>query len=149
MFLKDFGLDETKFIKSGHGDHKLAAITTLIDFYPDLKFILIGDSGQHDAGIYRDAVDMHPGRIQAVYIRAVDGAPERDESARKLLDEIEQAGVQTALCDNLLIAARNAADRGWIKTEVEGGGRPRKDRSDPIARQTSSLLRISSISPIS
>lgn len=114
MFLKDLGLDENKFIKSGHGDHKLDAISTLIEFYPELNFILIGDSGQHDSQIYRDAVKKHPGRILAVYIRALDEAPDRDKPARKLLDEIDQAGVQTALCDDLLLAAKNAAEQGWI-----------------------------------
>lgn len=114
MFLRDLGLDDTKFIKGGHGDHKLAAITALLDFYPDLDFILIGDSGQHDAEIYKNAVENHPGRISAVYIRALDEAPERDAPTRALLDEVEKAGVQTALCKDLVLAAERAADKGWI-----------------------------------
>ncbi len=118
MFLRDLGWDETKFIKSGHGEHKLAAIETLIDFYPDLRFILIGDSGQHDAGIYRTAVERHPGRVQAVYIRALSEAPERDPEARSLLDEIGEHGVQTALCADLLLAAENAAAQGWISASA-------------------------------
>lgn len=114
MFLRDLGLDENKFIESGHGDHKLKAITTLLDFYTDLNFILIGDSGQHDVEIYRDAVKRHPGRIKAVYIRALDEAPDRDAPAQELLDEIERSGVQTALCSDLLLAAKSAAGQGWI-----------------------------------
>lgn len=121
MFLKDLGLDENKVIKSGHGDHKLAAIQTLMDFYPDLGFILIGDSGQHDAEIYRDAVQNNPERVRAVYIRALDEAPERDEPAKALLREIEEKGVQTALCDDLILAAENAAQQGWIDPSAIDG----------------------------
>ena len=114
LFLRDLGIDDTKFIKSGHDDHKLAAIETLMDFYPRLRFILVGDSGQHDATIYRTVVERHPDRILAVYIRALDEAPERDANARAELDRIEHAGVQAALCSDLLLAAENAAAMGWI-----------------------------------
>ena len=118
MFLRDLGWDQSKFIKSGHGDHKLAAIKTLMDFYPHLHFILIGDSGQHDAEIYRTAVDNHPDRVLAVYIRALSEVPERDLEAQALLDEIERKGVATALCADLTAAAENAADRGWIPSSA-------------------------------
>jgi phosphatidate phosphatase APP1 len=114
MFLRDFGLDATKFIKSSHGQHKLAAIATLMEFYPKLRFILVGDSGQHDAGIYRQAVRRFPGRVLAVYIRALSEAPARDPEARAILDDIAAAGVQTALCPDLTHAAENAASQGWI-----------------------------------
>lgn len=118
MFLRDFGFDETKFIKSGHGEHKLVAIETLLDFYPKLPFILIGDSGQHDAAIYRTAVERHPDRIMAVYIRALSEAPERDADAQALLKQVEGQGVETALCRDLLAAAENAAKNGWIRASA-------------------------------
>ena len=98
---------------------KLSAIETFLAFYPDLPFILIGDSGQEDATIYKTVVERHPGRIQAVYIRTLREAPERDEPAGDLLRDIEAMGVQTVLAPDLLPAATTAAERGWIK----GGGR--------------------------
>jgi phosphatidate phosphatase APP1 len=118
MFLRDLGWDETKFIKSGHGDHKLSAIETLMDFYPHLRFILIGDSGQHDAGIYRDAVKRYPGRVAAVYIRSLEEAPERDPKAQELLDEIAGHGVETVLSKDLIRVAENAAEKGWIPSSA-------------------------------
>jgi phosphatidate phosphatase APP1 len=36
-----------------------------------LKFILIGDSGQHDAQLYAQLSESHPDRVLAVYIRDV------------------------------------------------------------------------------
>ena len=114
MMLRDFGLDRSKLIKSGHGEHKLKAIETLLAFYPGLPFLLIGDSGQEDASIYKTAVERHPGRIQAVYIRGLREAPERDGRALALLAEINALGVEALLCPDLLLAAESAAKHGWI-----------------------------------
>ena len=91
FFLKDFGLDEDKFIKTGHGTHKAGHITTLLTRYPDLEFVLIGDSGQHDAEIYAQVIAAHPGRIKACYIRDVTQRT-RDEAVQALAAEIETHG---------------------------------------------------------
>ncbi|HEY0163775.1 MAG TPA: phosphatase domain-containing protein, partial [Sphingomicrobium sp.] len=45
MFLKDYGIDQAKLLTTGHDTHKLAAIETVLAFYPDLRFLLIGDNG--------------------------------------------------------------------------------------------------------
>jgi phosphatidate phosphatase APP1 len=110
LLLRDLGWDEAKFIKGSHEEHKLGAIETLLDFYPSLRFILIGDSGQHDAAIYAEAVRRHPGRILAVYIREL--GPGAGAGAQ--LEAVRQAGVEAVLCPDLLQAAHNAASHGWI-----------------------------------
>jgi len=69
MFLRDLGLSETKFITEGHGNHKGASIDQILRANPDLPAILLGDTGQHDAQIYRAAVERHPDRIFAVGLR--------------------------------------------------------------------------------
>ncbi|WP_296419797.1 App1 family protein [Pseudooctadecabacter sp.] len=85
MFLRDLGLSETKFITEGHGNHKGASIDTILAANPDLPAILLGDTGQHDAQIYRDVIDRHPGRIRAVGLRApgpgLDAADRHDLAA--------------------------------------------------------------------
>src|SRR5919112_2156797 len=73
LFLKDWS--PTSLGK--HHDHKLGIIRTLLGTYPDLPFVLIGDSGEEDPEIYRQAVAEHPGRIEAVFIRDVT-SDERD-----------------------------------------------------------------------
>jgi phosphatidate phosphatase APP1 len=118
MFLTDLGIDQSKFIRSSHRDHKLAAIETLLEFYPHLRFILVGDSGQHDAEIYRTVVERHPGRVLAVYLRTLSDAPRRDEGAVVPMKIIEQAGVEAVLCPTLVLAAENAAGNGWIPSSV-------------------------------
>ncbi|MFC7537861.1 phosphatase domain-containing protein [Sphingomonas sp. GCM10030256] len=94
MFLKDYGIDPSQFIRKGHEEHKLAAIETVFAFYPDLRFLLIGDNGQRDVSIYAKVVSDFPGRVAAVFIRDVDSScrsgPEAD-----LLRQIEGSGVAT------------------------------------------------------
>ena len=85
MFLRDLGLSETKFITEGHGNHKGASIDTILDANPDLPAVLLGDTGQHDARIYREVIDRHPGRIAAVGLRTpgpgLDAADKHDLAA--------------------------------------------------------------------
>jgi phosphatidate phosphatase APP1 len=90
-FLRDYGISETQFITGTHGDHKGSAIDRVIVANPDLLFILIGDTGQHDAHVYCDAVTRHPGRIKQVILRAPGkGADAEDMS---FVDGIRNAGV--------------------------------------------------------
>ncbi|MEM7731098.1 MAG: phosphatase domain-containing protein [Pseudomonadota bacterium] len=91
-FLRDFGLDATKMVVGTHGDHKGNAIDTVLAANPDLPFYLIGDSGQHDPVVYRDAVLRHPGRIKGVFIRTP--GPGLGEEDRLPLKDIEAQGVQ-------------------------------------------------------
>lgn len=94
MFLKDYGVDETKFIDGGHDEHKLAAIETILAFYPDFRFLLIGDNGQRDVSIYAKAVEDYGDRVAGVFIRDVDGSC-RAGPEGELLAAIEQRGVRT------------------------------------------------------
>ena len=52
-------------------EQKHDRIREVLDLHPDLSFVLIGDSGEHDPQIYADIVHEYPGRILAVYIREV------------------------------------------------------------------------------
>jgi phosphatidate phosphatase APP1 len=94
MFLKDYGIDRSQFIRKGHDEHKLDAIERVLSFYPSLRFILIGDNGQRDVSVYAKVVTDCPGRVAAVFIRDVDGSC-RSGPEGELLRQIEQRGVKT------------------------------------------------------
>jgi len=51
--------------------HKKAEIINLLNMYPHLNFILIGDSGEKDANIYTKIAKEFPNRILAIYVRDV------------------------------------------------------------------------------
>lgn len=72
IFLRDLGLDDGKFLKTpGHG-HKLERASALIERFPQLRWVLLGDSGQADAELYAQAAQQFGNRIAAIYIRDVD-----------------------------------------------------------------------------
>ncbi len=50
---------------------KQKEIINLLQTYPKMPFILIGDSGEHDADIYIEIAQSHPDRILAIYLRSV------------------------------------------------------------------------------
>ncbi|MGJ8547939.1 App1 family protein [Winogradskyella wichelsiae] len=50
---------------------KQKEILNLLKTYPDLPFILIGDSGEHDPDIYIEIAEEFPDRILAIYLRSV------------------------------------------------------------------------------
>jgi phosphatidate phosphatase APP1 len=93
MFLQDWGIDEKTLILASHTEHKLAQIQTIVDYYPGLKFVLIGDSGQHDPEIYLQVVRAHPGRVLAVFIR--DVTPHvRDAAVARIANDAATLGVE-------------------------------------------------------
>lgn len=50
---------------------KQKEITGILNTYPNLSFILIGDSGERDADIYIEISKLFPNRIKAIYLRSV------------------------------------------------------------------------------
>lgn len=93
MLLQDWGIDESTLLMASHEQHKLAQIQAIVDYYPDLRFVLIGDSGQHDPEIYLRVIQTHPGRVLAAFIR--DVTPDlRDQAVARIIEEARTAGVE-------------------------------------------------------
>lgn len=71
--LKDKHINLKSVWRSGGGNHnhKLDKIEFLFRLYPQMKFFLIGDSGQHDPEIYTEIMKKFPDRVIAVFIRLV------------------------------------------------------------------------------
>ncbi|MDB4948506.1 MAG: hypothetical protein JWM27_1155 [Gemmatimonadetes bacterium] len=118
LLLRDWGVTRREPGTGGHSGHKLAAIRRILDLYPALPFLLIGDSGQEDPEIYHRIVHRYPDRILAVYVRNVTPAALRRETIRALAAEVKAAGSTLLLTDDTLAAARHAAARGWIAPDA-------------------------------
>ena len=112
-----------------HARHKGVVIREIFDTYPELPFLLVGDSGQEDPETYAELVRERPGRVKAVYIRNVSTNPERSERIRALAREVAEAGSTLVLADDTLAVARHAAMHGWIASDAldEIGGEKRDD----------------------
>jgi phosphatidate phosphatase APP1 len=73
MFLTRFDISRRKKRHHRTVEHKVTAIEKTLQSYPDMQFLLMGDSAQHDIEIYNRVIAHYPGRIAAVIIRDVEG----------------------------------------------------------------------------
>ncbi|ROS73350.1 App1 family protein [Cellulomonas sp. PhB143] len=73
LLLTDWGPTSTGWFRSGPA-HKDAALDRLVRELPDVQWLLVGDDGQHDPGIYTRAAQRHRGHVAAVAIRRLTPA---------------------------------------------------------------------------
>ena len=116
LLLRDFGLDANKE-SADHMGHKFKEIKNILLAYPQLNFVLIGDSGQEDPKIYREIVKKFPGRILAIYIRDVQLA-DREKIAIEISQELIDDKVEMIIVDNTVEAAEHAARMGLIYADA-------------------------------
>ncbi|WP_241899864.1 App1 family protein [Deinococcus sp. UR1] len=109
MFLRNWGVD----LLGGHGGYKHGVIERIFTRFPDLTFVLVGDSGEKDPEIYAEIVRRHPGRVLAVYIRDVTEGT-RDSGVMKLREEVRKTGTDLVLAADSLNAASHAMAMGLI-----------------------------------
>ncbi|QQB47395.1 DUF2183 domain-containing protein [Corynebacterium glucuronolyticum] len=68
MLLTDWGPTPTGLFRSGQ-EHKKVQLRNLMLEFPQIRWILVGDDGQHDPLIYGEAMVDHPERVAGVAIR--------------------------------------------------------------------------------
>ncbi|NRB52038.1 MAG: DUF2183 domain-containing protein [Saprospiraceae bacterium] len=81
IFLRDYGIRPA----GEFSQHKLATISRILDTYPDLPFIMLGDTASKDADFYIQLAEQYPGRIKAIYIRLT----KNNKNARRVAELIE------------------------------------------------------------
>jgi phosphatidate phosphatase APP1 len=113
LFLKDW----SPTVLGKHREHKLGIIRRLLRTYPELPFVLIGDSGEEDPEIYRQAVREHPGRVRAIYIREV-ATGERGAEVKAIAEEVRGFGAEMVLAPDTAVAAEHAASIGLIAPDT-------------------------------
>lgn len=113
LMLKDLGISEMHGLGTPHLAHKLSQINRIMQMYPQLPFIFLGDSGQRDPEIYAHAARDYPGRVLAAYIRDVSG-DQRDAAVRAIIADLAATGVEMLLVPDTETAARHAVAQGWV-----------------------------------
>ena len=89
-------------------------IEDMLAMYPQLPFILIGDSGQRDPEVYAEVVARHPGRIRTIYIRHMHQRAGRDRAIQNLAERVAGQGCEMILARDSLEMAEHALRHGWI-----------------------------------
>ena len=115
LILRDYSLQTLTSLGGPSPKRKL--IQDLLDMYPELPFVLLGDSGQHDPEIYAEVVRENPGRIRAIYIRDVSGGTDNDraQEVAALAAETQSCGVEMLLSPHTRDFASHAAALGLIQ----------------------------------
>lgn len=116
-----------------HGNHKLEQIERILDFYPGMQFVLIGDSGEQDPEIYAEVVRRHPRAVRMIYIRNVNPDPARIDALDRLIEEVSATGIQLVLSPDSVFAASHAAAEGLVAVDRLATVRSDK-RQDDAAR---------------
>lgn len=68
LLLTDWGPTHDRLFRSGR-DHKQKQLSRLASEFPHIKWMLVGDDGQHDEAIYSQFENEHPENVAAVAIR--------------------------------------------------------------------------------
>ncbi|MBL3686876.1 DUF2183 domain-containing protein [Leucobacter zeae] len=68
LLLTDWGPTHDRWFRSGR-EHKQRELKRLAEEFPDIKWVLIGDDGQHDEALYHEFAMAHPDNVAAVAIR--------------------------------------------------------------------------------
>jgi phosphatidate phosphatase APP1 len=131
LTLRDWDLDRSALGRGHLHRFKDVAIREIMGAYPELPFILVGDSSQQDPEIYRDVVREFPERVLAVYIRDVKRTEERRAAIASLVAEVKAQKSVLVLADDTMAAARHAAEQGFIHADALPGisGEKRMDEA--------------------
>lgn len=90
---------------------KQLEILNLLKTYPNLPFILIGDSGEHDPDIYMEIADEFSDRILAIYLRSVKHK-KKMQRVKNLVDNYKTTKV--LLVESSAQAIEHARAHGFI-----------------------------------
>lgn len=121
MLMTDIGPTQNSWMRSGR-EHKRRSLAELARDFPNIRWVLIGDDGQHDPVIYREFAELRPGRVRAIAIRNLSAH-----------EQMLAHGTATVL--------RDSADLAWmppVVPEVSG------ETGDEIAPRLRAVLEDSS-----
>lgn len=91
---------------------KQIEVLDILKTYPDMKFILIGDSGEKDGDIYQEISSLFPNQIKAIYLRSV-----KDEKRMARINNLfaDFKDIPFLMVHNSSEAIKHARLHGFIK----------------------------------
>jgi phosphatidate phosphatase APP1 len=79
------------FTKSSGHNHKFEKIKHILEFYPSLHYVLLGDDTQHDPYLYEAICKIFPITVKAVYIR--QSREYQKKNVKNVMKNLESLGV--------------------------------------------------------
>ena len=106
------GIDDFVTTGAGSHGHKSRKIHNIIEFYPELQFILLGDDSQKDPAIYEQICKQFPKSIRAVYIRQTRSRSKPETSMH--IKNIQNLGIDTCYFAHSNKAILHSIDNGIV-----------------------------------
>jgi len=120
MLLTDWGPTHERWFRSGR-EHKLRNLGRLAEEFPQMRWLLIGDDGQHDEAIYGQFLVEHPDNVAAVAIRRLLPA-EGVLAGRRAAARADGDGADAEARDDDLAPWVSAEDGAGILDELIDAG---------------------------
>lgn len=99
----------------GNHEHKEAAARQIMEAFPDIPFILMGDSGQKDVAIYERLAQKFPDRVLAIYIR--DVTEEGDALVEVVRARLKEQNIPVVAGTDSSILFFHAQEAGFISSQ--------------------------------
>lgn len=115
--LRDWGITLRHPYPRSAPEHKQEQLERVLQVYPELPLLLIGDSGQHDPELYLALARRHPERIQAIYIRDLRLSQERSRALEAMQNELGELGIVMLTAATTEKMAHDAEQHGWISPQ--------------------------------
>lgn len=108
--------------------HKQRALRRIVEDFPQLPFVLLGDSSRQDPLRYVEVAEAYPKRVAAIYIRRVRGALAHRGRLELLQERARRVGVELVIAGDTVTIAQHAESRGFVlRTDV---GRVREGKRE-------------------
>ncbi|QKJ62671.1 App1 family protein [Flavobacterium sp. M31R6] len=100
LLLKDIKTSLKDFVFTGRGghNHKFEKIKHILEFYPNLKYVLLGDDSQDDPYLYEDICKIFPVNVKAVYIRQTGSS--KSKKVISVLNNLKELNVEICYFKN-------------------------------------------------
>lgn len=118
LLLKDIKTSLLDFFVLGRHDHnhKFDKIKHILEFYPRLKYTLLGDDSQQDPYLYENICKIFPVTVKAVYIRQTSS--NKKEKVIAVLKNMETLGIATCYFQESSEAITHSKKIGLIEFVV-------------------------------
>jgi phosphatidate phosphatase APP1 len=119
MLMTDWGPGGRWVFRENSIAFKSRTIIDLMDEHPGLRWVLVGDSGQHDPEAYATVARARADRLHAIYIREVPGGtPVRAGQVHEIADELAGRGTPMLLVPDSTAIAEHAASLGLLDARL-------------------------------
>ena len=111
FLLRDLKTKINDFLHPEGNDHqhKLKKITKILDTFPQIQFVLLGDNSQQDPDIYYQIAHKYPDQIKAIYIR--DIKKKRENKVRSIGEQLKREDIDVILFNNSQVALAHSEER--------------------------------------